>query len=138
MTRAIELRGEPDELEVKRELLRLRFAVSRLRVQAALTELHGDALRSAPARAMAWVREPWVRRIATMVVAGLLVAVLWRFGWRRPVRLIAQGLSMWQLARPLLRDFGFAFDPPASSAGGAEAWPPGAAAAAGEAQPAAP
>lgn len=130
MTRAIELRDEPTELEVRRELLRLRFAVSRLRVQTALAELQGDALQSAPARAMAWVRAPWVRRLAAMVAAGALIGALWRFGWRQPVRWIAQGLSMWQLARPLLRDLGF-------GPGSGEAERPYAARAP-EAQPAAP
>lgn len=115
MTRAIEFPGEPGELEVKRELLRLRFAVSRLRVQTALAELQGDALQSAPMRAMAWARAPWVRRVATVLAAGALVAVLWRFGWRRPVRWVAQGLSMWQLARPLWHDLGFG-RPPAPAA----------------------
>jgi hypothetical protein len=133
MTHAIDLRGEPGDLELKRELLRLRFAVSRLRVQTALAELQGDAMHSAPARAMAWVRAPWVRRIAFAAAACLLIGTLWRFGWRRPVRWVAQGLSLWQLARPLLHDLGFGAGQ--ASSGPAEGAP---AAAGHEAQPAAP
>lgn len=134
MTHAIDLHGAPGDLEVKRELLRLRFAVSRLRVQTALADLQGDAMHSAPARAMAWVRAPWVRRLAFAAAACLLIGTLWRFGWRRPVRWVAQGLSLWQLARPLLHDLGFGAAPAPGEAQGVAA----AAAAGREAQPAAP
>jgi hypothetical protein len=133
MTHAIDLHGALGDLEAKRELLRLRFAVSRLRVQTALADLQGDAMHSAPARAMAWVRAPWVRRIAFAAAACLLIGTLWRFGWRRPVRWVAQGLSLWQLARPLLHDLGFGAGQASGAAEGVAA-----AAAGREAQPAAP
>lgn len=92
----------PGDAELRREVLRLRFAVSRLRVQDAVAELQGGARRSGPVRAMYWAMSPLARRVAVIAAAAALLAGLWRFGWRRPASWLAEGLSLWQLAQPLV------------------------------------
>lgn len=95
------------ELEVKREVLRLRFAMSRLRMEEALAELQGEATQSTPMRIMGWARSPLVRALATMAVVGVLVGALRYWGLRRPAQWLARSLSIWQVVRPLLVMLGF-------------------------------